>query len=69
MFVAKYHGECGFCGEEIQGKECVYALGEATILHKECLVPYATGVDPATTVIHRNEALCPDCFLIHAGEC
>lgn len=66
-FEARYHGECGFCGEEMKGTMCSFAADDV-LVHTDCLVPYATGVDPAART-GRNERRCPDCFQIHAGEC
>lgn len=67
-FEARYHGECGFCGEEMKGTDCSYAP-DGIITHTGCLIPYSTGVDPIATVMHRNEKRCGQCFQIHAGEC
>jgi hypothetical protein len=68
-FTARYPGDCGFCGEGIQGAECSYA-DDKTIVHTaRCLILYNTGVDPMAATLHRNEKMCSECFTIHAGEC
>lgn len=68
-FTAQYHGECGFCGEELKGTETSYAEDKTLVHTGSCLIPYNTGVDPVATTLHRNERKCGDCFQIHAGEC
>jgi hypothetical protein len=70
-FIAKYHGECGHCGEELKDTEATYAPGDDlddVVVHLGCLIPYSTGVNP-TPRLRRNEKTCPECFAIHAGEC
>ena len=46
-FTAQYPGECGHCGEELQGEECTYAH-DRTIVHLACLVLYNSGVKPSS---------------------
>lgn len=67
-FIAKYHNDCSFCGEELKDTEATYA-NDQTLVHISCLIPYNTGADPLKTALHRNEKTCPDCFLVHAGDC
>lgn len=67
-FIARYRGECGFCGDELKDTETSFA-SDKTLVHSKCLVPYSTGVDPMATMAHRNEITCGDCFTIHTGEC
>jgi hypothetical protein len=70
VFMARYPGDCGYCGEDIKGRECTYVPDEdKVVVHKECLIPHVTGVDPIAVTAHRNEKQCQDCFLVHAGDC
>lgn len=66
-FTAKYHGECGFCGEDLKDTEADYGA-DKVLVHTKCLIPYSTGVDPGA-MTGRNEKMCADCFTVHAGEC
>lgn len=60
-FSAKYRGLCaGECGETIRvGDEVVFVDNE--LMHTACVSDPAPG--------GRVESVCPDCFLVHTGEC
>lgn len=64
-FTARYPGFCTACDERTHpGDEVDYLDGERTkIVHANC--PELADLDAP----QRNERQCPDCFLIHAGEC
>ncbi len=61
-FQARYSGQCAACGERIyEGARVEYE--DDFLVHVDC--PERVNVD----VPQRNERTCPDCYLIHAGEC
>lgn len=63
MFAARYPGRCAGCPEPILVGE-VIALGErGEPMHAECV-----GDEPQVAG-RREPAVCPRCFLTHAGEC
>lgn len=63
MFAARYPGRCAGCPEPIVEGE-VITLGERNEpLHVDC----AGGEESITG--RREPAVCPRCFIAHAGEC
>jgi hypothetical protein len=61
-FEASYPGKCGACGDRIHPGDQINYCDGATI-HAFC----DDRVDPDEP--RRTERKCPDCFMIHAGEC
>lgn len=62
-FEAKYHGRCVGCDERIEPGDQVEYNADEELVHVHC----DDQTDPDAPL--RNERKCPDCFLIHAGEC
>ncbi|MEB3021286.1 hypothetical protein [[Mycobacterium] crassicus] len=60
-FIAKFPGRCGICDDPVElGDECDYTEDDE-LAHVDCI--NADGIDDS------REAVCPDCWTIHAGEC
>lgn len=64
-FSAKYRSRCGACDEQIEvGDDCTYD-DEDNVVHSRCLILANSGVPKEVMA----EKVCPDCWLIHSGEC
>ena len=57
MFKARYHGECGQGDHIYPGDDVMYDLDDE-LVHESCVSKEAVV-----------RAKCPDCNMIHAGEC
>jgi hypothetical protein len=64
VFIAKYAGRCGDCNSKIEpGDMCHYVDDE--VCHEGCFGQHKAALKERA----RNEKPCPNCFLIHKGEC
>ena len=61
-FQAKYPGRCAACDERIyEGNWVRYE--DDFLVHDDC------DEVPERDAPQRNKRKCPDCYMIHAGEC
>lgn len=60
VFQAKYPGQCGRCDNRIQVGEHVH-YDDDELIHVECAEDIGLNNNVGTP--------CPDCWLIHKGEC
>ena len=67
-FIARYSGLCGFCDEQMRGKDCAYTSDDI-LVHLSCLTLHESGVNPVAVKIYRSEKRCRTCLMVHAGEC
>lgn len=60
-FAAKYRGQCNDCGEWFSEGTMVHYNDEDQLVHQDC----------EDDLLDLGEAgtPCPECFLIHRGEC
>ena len=63
-WAAKYRGVCDYCGEQVNvGDEIVWEdRDERTIKHIQC-------PETDAAFIKSGEQPCPDCWLVHRGDC
>lgn len=61
MRAAAFHSVCEECEGEINVGDMIEERSGAWV-HAECPEPEGFAVRP-------GETICPDCFMIHAGEC
>ena len=61
-FQAKYPGRCTRCDEQFHEGDWV-RYEDDFIVHQDCPEPIDADAP------RRNERKCPDCYMVHAGEC
>lgn len=63
-FAARYPGKCA-AGDSINIGDNVQYDNDDELIHHDCI-----GAPPADeNTPQRNERMCPDCNMVHAGEC
>lgn len=61
-FTAKYSGPCAGCPNRIEpGQEVV--RDDEGLVHADC------GPSIDQLGVAPDETVCPDCFMVHSGEC
>lgn len=61
-FQAKYSSRCAACDERIHDGNWV-RYEDDFLVHDDCPEPVNHDAP------QRNERNCPDCYMVHAGEC
>lgn len=63
-FQARFYGSCPVCGDDIDPGQLVRYEEDDQLVHAE---PADCNADESTPP--REQAPCPSCWTVHAGEC
>lgn len=68
VFMAKYPGKCGGCGERFETGRMVGYL-EDTLVTEDCHGRAEVAAMSPGEVAVARKSMCSKCFCVHAGEC